>query len=212
MESETLLKTEGNEANSITKAKKRRSPVFRYAAIAAILVLLICLFLAAKVWQKESSNPIIQRAIQSFCFMVGNGQGAGDPNAENIQQYQSLQEAMAQTNTPSDIVPSQLPEGFVFDNVKVTVSPVKRSYVALYTKDGRCITITVHTYLDSDPQRIEANESILETITTENNTYYIFSNNAAISAIWQKDSCECCITGDLTIDDVKQMINSIPER
>lgn len=40
--------------------------------------------------------------------------------------------------------------------------------------------------------------------------YYLLSNLNTNTAIWKNDSFECQIDGDISIDELKQIIDSIP--
>lgn len=42
-------------------------------------------------------------------------------------------------------------------------------------------------------------------------THYILSNNASYVATWANDTLVCSILGDITVDELKQMIDSIYE-
>ena len=41
--------------------------------------------------------------------------------------------------------------------------------------------------------------------------FYLINNNKRTQAVWIVDSFECLITGELTIDELKAMINSVEE-
>ncbi len=192
-----------------TPVKTRKSWVRRVIAAAAVLVLLISVPLTAKAlnWE-EIRETIIKWAKETFSFVMGDFDG---PEAYNTRQYQSLQETLEQAGLPFDMVPTWIPEGYVLDRIDIDRTPVQREYVALYVKDKQFYNIRICFHIKSDPPKVEANENIIDTVITDNNEYYILSNNGLISAIWIQDSYECFISGDLTVDEMKQMINSIPE-
>ena len=52
-------------------------------------------------------------------------------------------------------------------------------------------------------------EGLVEEYKTNGITYYLFDNNEQVQAAWIVDSYECGITGKVTIDELKLMINSI---
>lgn len=195
------------------KPVKNKNPwVRRVAAAAAVLVLLISVPLSARAlnWE-EICNTVVKWAKETFSFVMGDQRDVDGPNAENTRQYQSLQETLEQAGLPFDMVPTWIPEGYVLEKIDVDRTPVRRNYTALYTNGEKLYNICVLLHIKSNPQKMEANEKIVDTIITDNNEYYIVSNNDKFKVIWMKDSFECSISGDLTIDEMKQMINSIPE-
>lgn len=182
--------------------------------IAAILVVVILVAVPLSVkalnWE-DICNTVVQWAKETFSFIRGDQRNADGPNANSTRQYQSLQESLEQEGFSSNMVPTWIPDGYVLAKIDIDKTPFQRDYIALYVKGEQFYNICIRVYIESDPQRIEANESVIDTIVTDDNEYHILSNNGLFSAMWMQDSYECFITGDLTVDELKQMINSIPE-
>ena len=195
-----------------TPVKTKNPWIRRMIAAAAVLVLLVSVPLTAKALDWEDiCTAVVQWAKETFSFIMGGQQYGDGPNAENTRQYQSLQDALEQAGLPFDMVPTWIPEGYMLDRIDIDRTPVQKSYTAVYKRDNTLLTIGVCTYQQADPQKLEANENIIDTITKDNNDYFILSNNGLNSALWLQDSYECFISGDLTVDEIKEMINSIPE-
>ena len=195
-----------------TPVKAKNPWIRRMIAAAAVLVLLVSVPLTAKALDWEDiCTAVVQWAKETFSFVIGGQRDVEGPNAENTRQYQSLQDALEQAGLPFDMVPTWIPEGYVLDRIDIDRTPVCRNYTALYVKGEQIYNICVLLHVKSNPQKMEANENIIDTIPTDNNVYYIVSNNDKIKAVWMQDSFECSISGDLTVDEIKEMINSIPE-
>ena len=64
--------------------------------------------------------------------------------------------------------------------------------------------VCVHMDYD-DFQKIETNQQYSEIYSVGNQDYYIFHNNKQNQAIWTRDSYECTISGNLSIEEMKQM-------
>ena len=180
------------------------------AAAALVLVFSIPLTVRALSWE-EFCTAVVQWAKETFSFVMGDQQDISIPTKENAHNFSSIQEALQHMQENFNSVPAWIPEGFVLEKVKFNREPFLREYVALYTKGELTCSISVCFYGETKPEITEY-ESIIDTITSGQNTYYILSNNGQFGATWIQDSCKCCITGDLTADEVKQMIYSIPER
>ena len=192
------------------KPVKTKNPwVRRVAAAAAVLLLLICIPLSARAlnWE-EICNTVVKWAKETFSFVMGDIDG---PEASDSREFDSLQEALESAKLSTDMIPTHIPEGYVLENVEIAKTPIQEIYVALYKKNGKLLNISVRFLIETDPQRLEGNENITETYIVYGKEYYIISNNERISAMWKQDSYECYITSDLTVDEIKQMINSIPE-
>lgn len=192
--------------------KTKKTWVRRAIAAAAVLALLISVPFTAKALNWEDiCNTVVQWAKETFFFVRGDQGGTNGPIVDDDREYESLQEALRSLEQGFDAVPTWIPDGYVLDKIDINRTPVQREYMALYTKDGKLLNISVLFFTESDPQKIEANKNILETYTVNGTEYYIISNNERISVMWTQDSYECYITGDLTVDELKLMINSIPE-
>lgn len=200
------------EPDQAEPAKAAKPWIRRLAVAAAVLVLLICVPFTVKAVNWEAlRTAIVQWTQESFSFVMGDQQDISIPTKENAHNFSSIQEALQHMHENFNSVPAWIPEGFVLEKVKFNREPFLREYVALYTKGDLTCSISVCFYGETKPEITEY-ESIIDTITSGQNTYYILSNNGQFGAIWIQDSCKCCITGDLTADEVKQMIHSIPER
>jgi hypothetical protein len=53
------------------------------------------------------------------------------------------------------------------------------------------------------------NEGVVEEYEVAGITYYLFENYETVRAVWLYDSYECDISGEVTIDEIKKMIDSI---
>ena len=89
--------------------------------------------------------------------------------------------------------------------------PEQRYYIALYKNGEKSISIYFYVYNGTDPVRMEVNEQYLEVYNVNGIDYYIYENNAMLSAAWSQEFCDCCITGDISIEELKKMIESIPK-
>lgn len=193
-------------------AKTGKPWIRRMIAAILVVVLLVSVPLSVKALNWEDiRNAVVQWAKETFSFIRGDQRNADGPRAGDTREFKSFQEALEYANLPSDIVPAWIPEGYDFEKVDVHKTPVQQNYVALYVRNGQLFNISVCFFIDTDPPKMEANKNIIETYIVNGNEYFVVANNERISAMWTQDSYECYITGDLTVDEIKQMINSIPE-
>ncbi len=190
--------------------KSVRSWLPRLIAAAAVVALLVCIPVAASAFGwKDIWNAVAQWAKETFSFVSEDQPGVSEPATEDTLGFKSLQQALTETKNRSDIVPTTIPERYKLEQVIVDESPMRSVYMAHYKNGEASLTITVRSYLDSDPENVEVNEDLLEIYEAFGVEHYIFDNYEQLRAVWITDSYECYISGELTIEEIKMMIDSI---
>ena len=174
------------------------------AATAAVLVILITCSVTAKAFGVDVWKAVIQWTQETFHF----GEW-GDSNSKDRLPYSSLQEALTKGNTPASLVPTWFPEEFALVDIMTSQTPMQKTYRAKYEKGNQDLIITVREYLNGEPHYVEQSEDLVEEYTVEGITYYLFSNLDNAKAVWITGTFECYISGNVTIQEVKQMIDSI---
>lgn len=179
------------------------------AAVVAI-ALLICIPVASSAfgWQ-DIWNAVAKWAKETFSFVSGDDRESTEPAPQDTMQFGSLQEALTATGLPSDFIPTWIPEGYTLDDVTLSEIPGRKAYIACYNNDNNELIIKVQAYLNDAPEKVEINQELLETYSAANVDYYIFENNEQLRAVWIHDSYECYISGELTVAEIKTMIDSI---
>jgi len=205
------LPMEDDSVEYTAKRKPVPSWVRRLTAAAAVLVLLIGLSATAVNafgWE-DIWNAVAKWAKETFSFVSNSNAELTEPEDKTVQEYTSLQEALDETGQHFDLVPTQIPDGFNLENIFIHENPIQKVYTAHYKNGEKDLVITVRSYLESDLEVVEISDTLLETYEVDGVEYHIFSNNQQLCALWQKDSYECRLAGELTIDTIKTMINSI---
>lgn len=179
-------------------------------AAAAVVALLVGLSVAAGAlrWE-EIWNTVAKWAKETFSFVSPDQTEQTGPSPDNINCYTALQEALAAEKRETDIVPTWIPEGYIFNEIIIEENPMQKVYVALYSHGETILKIHVQAHLMADPERVEANEDLLEVYQSSGVDYYILANHQQLRAVWIKGSYECYISGELTVEEIKLMIDSI---
>lgn len=196
------------EAKPVTKPVRPR--FFRVIAAAAVLALLIAIPVAVHAigWE-EIVKVVAKWSKETFSFVEKEEPGYSEPRPSNTNHYTSLQDALDATDQEYGFIPTWIPEGYVLEDISISETPNRRSYDALYQKGENYLSITVQAYLQSDSENLEIDGEMVELYKVGGIDYYILSNNARLCVAWQKDSYECIISGKLTIEELKAMIDSI---
>lgn len=194
-----------------TKPVRRARPWLRRliaAAAAVALVIFIPLTAKAVNWEKMW-NAVAHWAKDTFSFVSSESVSVSEPTPEYDGEYSSLQDVLRANNRNADIVPTWIPENFTLNKIEKSASPNQEIYRAVYLNGDKEVKIRIRTYLQSDPETVEINEELLEMYEESGVQYYIFSNMDQIRAVWIIDSYQCNISGDLSIEEIKSMIDSI---
>lgn len=182
----------------------------RMIAAVAVIVLVVCVPVTAKAFDWEEIWEIFARwARETFSFVSVEDAEYSEPATYDDLEYSSLQDMLERNNRPYDIVPTWIPDGFVLERIEKDITPVQEIYIAFYLDGDKELSIRVRSYLQGDPDKIEVNEELIETDVISEVQYYVFSNKDQIRAVWIIDSYQCNISGDLSIEEIKMMIDSI---
>lgn len=206
---------EEETSNVVPMPSRKASWARRWAAAAAVIVLLLGIpITASAVNWKEMWNAVVVWAGETFSFKVEDPSEANDPATTGIstKDNHEFQQALKSYGVDATIVPSQIPDRYFLNNIVANDEYEKEIYTAIYAnyENGQeDMIIRVQIFMPADPDRAEANESILEVYESNGIKYNIVRNNARLKAIWLTGPYECLVAGDLTVDEIKVMIDSI---
>lgn len=202
--------SESEIPDKVAGTTPKPSGLRRWLAAAAVIALLIGIPVTASAlnWE-EVWHAIVTWAGETFSFGTENTPEDEKPKPDNFNEYESLQKTLSMVNEDPAIVPVWIPERYTSEKIDILESPEKKIYVATYQGDSGYLTIKVQSYMSSDPAKIEANEGILEIYEANGIEYYIVQNQTRLKAMWIFGSYECYISGELTIEEIKTMIDSI---
>lgn len=206
--------SEDEEIEQLSAEDRKPRKIHRWSkwltAAAAMLVLVVgfSVTVGAMGWDAMWS-AVATWANDTFSFTSIQQPDNPGPSPNDTQEYSSLQEALKFTGQDYDFVPTWIPDGYQLEEVVVAQNPIQSIYAAQYIKEKQFLKISVRNYHTSDPEKIEINDSLLECYKRHDVEYYILANNAQLRAVWLNGSYECYISGDLTIEEMKTMIDSI---
>ena len=190
--------------------KKARPYLRRWiaAVVAAALLLAVPLTASALTWD-EIWNAVATWAKETFSFVKEGQPSPTEPIEDDFNQYDSLRKALAEAGETFQGVPTWIPDGYNLLDITTEENPMRKSYIAIYTGENGMLMIAVQSYIGSDPEKIEINKELLEIYKAAETEYYIFSNVDQLRAVWINDSYECSISGNITMEEIKLMIDSI---
>lgn len=182
----------------------------KLAAAAAVVALLIFVPISARALTLEEMWDIFARwAKETFSFVSGESAEVSEPSPQDEDEYLSLQELLMEEKCDPSIVPTWIPEGFELAAIEKDSSPMREIYTVRYMNGETVLRILVTSYLSEDIRNHEIENDHVEIYTHNGIDYYILKNEEQLRTFWMVDSYECDISGDVSIDELKMMIDSI---
>lgn len=180
------------------------------AVLAVVLILAVGTTVTVKAFRVDIFSKIASWTKEIFHFSnTSQGEAPAGPEVENNLELKSLQDALAQQKITEKIVPNWLPKGYVYKDLTVKNSPKWRTIYAIYEKNGSELVIKIRQTIGAPAHQAEKSDDLLEIYTANGIDYYIFSNNTALQAAWSIGEFECIIGGNITLEEMKKIINSI---
>lgn len=184
--------------------------VRRVIAIAAVLALVILIPVSAKAMKLDQLwNVVAKWAKETFSFVSDGDTDVDEPSPDCRDELTPLQELLQKSERDATIVPTWIPDGFVLEKVEQDITPIQEVYRARYLNGEKKIRIRVQTYLTEDNYNFEIEDDYTEIYSVSEINCYIFKNEDQCRAVWVTGTYECMISGDLSIDEIKMMIDSI---
>lgn len=208
-----IPKDAGHRGHTPKKATNGKTPqpwLRRLIACAAAIILVLCIPLTTNAFGWEDVLNLIARwGKETFAFSIKENSYNNEPGLDYDGKYTSLQDLLKRNKIDPDIVPAWIPDGFLLTKCEEDVTPTQEIYRAYYTNDGKNLMILVQSYISSDPYSVEIEDDVIEIYEVSGVKYYIFSNVSQVRFVWTVDSYECNVSGDISIDEAKKMIDSI---
>lgn len=183
--------------------KKPGRKKLRWAVVAAAVV---CL-LAVPALGGDSVENLVQWTEQHFSFLPQNNLPQECPGAVT---YAEVQETVAQLTIQS-VLPTWYPEGTMLEEMEINDLLNGTSVDVLFSlgEDVFSLSISVYDTKQEGTAQYEKNEGYVEPYYVNHVPHYIMENMGRRTAAWQNGNTENAIQGDLTVEELKQMIDSI---
>ena len=178
-------------------------------AAAAVLAFVFIGSLTANAFGFDILGTVAKWAQETFHFETQNQADIDEANPDRALEYESLQDALYKIEKISNLVPTWIPEGYSLFEIQIDEMPGRKTYIGTYKKGEQSIKVFVQPYLNFSPEQLERSDGLVETYQSDDITYYIFSNYNQTRAVWCNGPYECYISGELTTEELKSMIDSI---
>ena len=180
------------------------------AAVAAICILIVGNSITASALGFDLFEIIAKWTQETFHFgYVSDVPSTDEPRKDDSQTCSGLQEALNDCDITVPLIPTWLPDGYEEVDVRIDETPSQRRFAAKYQADETSFRIRIAEYLSSAPAQVEQSDLLIEVYTVNDIAYYIFDNNGQLQVMWIVDCYECCISGPLSLSEIKTIIDSI---
>ena len=204
--SEKDLKKGSGEKSHPSKAKWLRSSL----TAAAMVALVLLTTLSVKGNRFDLWGKLANWTQDIFHFGENYDKKDGEPAERCDVIFSSLREILESNNISTELIPTWIPDEYDFFDIHVSETPERTTVIASYrdTFDNE-ITIQIKDYLNKHVQQIEKGEDFFDVYQIDGINYYIFNNQIQYHAVWITDSCECYISGDMALEELYKMLDSI---
>lgn len=180
------------------------------AVLALVLILAVGTSVTAEALHVDIWGKFASWTKEIFQF-TNNPQGttAANPEQKYNAELKSLQDALEEHKIAEKLVPTWMPEGYKNIDLQIMRSPRVLNINAIYEKNDEQLIIKICQTIGVQAPQVEKNDDFLELYVVDGVEYYIFSNTETLQAAWSNGEFECIIICDITLEEMKLMIDSI---
>lgn len=216
--SEAANETVPHIAASPSPLRSRR--IFKHSLVAAIaFVALLGGMVVAQAAGIDVFGMLGRWTEETFSFVTNDDTAMSDSNTsiavspEHATYYEEIQAALSSIGITDTVAPSWYPDGFDPIPPRIASNGACDTVATMFSnEDDRHFLISITQYNSSSDlaaRTFEKDPSFVEQYTHGTKTFYIFSNINGITATWADGLLLENISGDLTMDELKTIIDSI---
>lgn len=180
------------------------------AVLAIVLVLTVGTTLTAKAFHIDIWSKFASWTKDIFQFADSNQETTPEkPEKEYNAELKSLQDALNDNAVTEKLAPTWMPDGYICKDLKILSTPRALTVHAVYEMNGAELIINIRRTIGTPANQVEKSDDLFEIYTLGSIEYYIFSNNDNLQAKWSIGEFECVIGGNITLKEMKAMIDSI---
>ena len=149
-------------------------------------------------------------------FLLNNVSSLEGNEIEVDKKSVDIEEILGELNYSENIFPTWIPEGFELEKVITNEFVLSgKTELRIHYKNGQTrelITFTYNVYnsiASGTMTAFEKDANALEEYFVGDVTHYIFENLGKYIAVWNQNNIECAISGDVSLTELKEMLNSI---
>ena len=182
----------------------RHRKLMRFGLVAAaVIVLFIAAAATASALGYNLFGWVPRWNDEAFSF------GGEEAKPNELSDSSPIAVALEQLGIHEPLYPTWLPEGFVSKTSIVQTDPIFLH--ESYFNGDRCLTITIQSTSHFDSGIYQKDGSAPYEYYVNNNSHYILSDNDQLSATWEYDSLTVLIMGNVSLEEMMRIIDSVYE-
>lgn len=199
---ETVIRS---EPVPVRKPRRQIRGLLRVGLIAAALIVLLAgITVAASAmgynlwgwipkWTDEDVRFVAETPVQ-------------EPDEDDLQDIPTV---LAMMGITEPLYPTWLPEDFMRVESKTIEDPL--IMYERFQGNARALSITISTTTDLGTAIYQKEDNSPEEYISDNTTHYLFINSNEITAVWYTGTYTTTIVGDVTMNEMKKIIDSVYE-
>lgn len=190
-------------------AKVKRFPVKRVVGtVAATVALLFALMVGAQAAGIDVFGNLARWTDELFFFVPSSRKDS------HVSEYSAaLRQALEEQELQKELAPTWFPDGFSAREPEIWEDDVSKAIEVIFeNSEGKSFAVNIESYTDAEAfgrAPFEKDASDVEAYTSNGRTFYIMSNIDTTTALWSEGNVLESIRGELSVDEVKKMINSM---
>ena len=215
---------DGGTPSSDAAHGRRHAPLRRWVQV-AVAAAALCVLLSVSVAAASGGRDLWKRLAQWTDEQIWLSEDQIVPAdrddlhiPEEQREYSSLREALEDYGLTRPVAPRWLPEGFELNNLAVEdMAGVELIFFASYARDGDYLVMQVAIYLDREDGNVGSTGSFQKdegdpVLYEAGGVIHMLGTNAGRPiAVWANGPAECAVSGDITMEELERMIDSIYE-
>lgn len=187
---------------------------YRFLRVACIIIvsLLFTGSVTAKAFGFDLWGAVAKWTKDIFFFSFSE---SGDiQQTTNITNSHRFEDMLHEYGIRTNLTPTWLPEGYLLKDFDVAETPTRTTFLATYKDEAETkeFLITIISLAAPSTRAYEKDEKDLAVYTVNDIEHYIISNIDKTNIVWKRETFECSIAGEFSLEEAKKMINSIYER
>lgn len=204
-----LLELESKPSAKAVQVPKRTRATrrFRYAGVFASAVL--CFVFTANAFGYRPAQRFFQW-VNDTIQIVNNPSGLMELPSDNYTEYHSLDEALDANGFDSASRITWIPKDYSLSNVQARSLTDLTKISAIYESERGAISIQIQNFDGTEWGGVVESDFDGEVYQHNDFIYYVSSNYEFTIAGWLDDTYSYEISGQITKEEIKKMIESVP--
>ncbi len=173
--------------------------------VAAALALVVGMSLSAQALGVDLWAVVATWTKDTFSFSYGGQETQG----ADQRDYDSLEAALVDCGRDAGLVPRWIPDSMASSGAQYRRTEVQEIFSAAYSGNGRTVRVTIAYYVNEAPGAISPSGDLVERISRNGTAYFYFAEEEGVRAAWIYGAYACEIAGDITMEQLKAMVDSV---